>query len=81
MGSEFLNRGRTVPTVTMAAPSGTGAATAPAAGGPSASGFVGEARQGLSDAMSGRVSLLMLNSMIIGLIGFYLWTHKVQAGG
>ena len=79
MGSEFLNRGR-VATVTMAAPSGTGAATAPTAGGPSA-GFIGEAKQGLSDAMSGRVSLLMLNSMILGLIGFYLWTHKVQAGG
>lgn len=45
----------------------------------------GSARQefasGLGDVTRGRVSLLMLNSLILLLIVFYIWTHKAQGGG
>lgn len=80
MAADFLNRGRSVPTVVMSAPSGTGAPSAPVQGGPSA-GLVSDVKGQLSDAMQGRVSLILLNSLILGMIGFYLWTHNAQGGG
>ena len=44
-------------------------------------GFVGEFGTGLSNVMQGRLSLLMLDTLIIIMVGFYLWSHKVQGGG
>lgn len=37
--------------------------------------------QGLGDVMQGRLSLIMLDTLLIAMIGFYLWTHSVQKGG
>ena len=44
-------------------------------------GFLPEFKAGFGDVMEGRISLIMLNSMILALIGFYVWTHNVQGGG
>jgi hypothetical protein len=44
-------------------------------------GFLPEFAAGLGNVMQGRISLLMLDTMIVGLIGFYVWSHKVQGGG
>lgn len=34
-----------------------------------------------SGAVQGQVSLGVIGLAIVGLIGFYLWTHNVQGGG
>lgn len=39
-----------------------------------------EVSSGLSDLRTGQLSLLMLDTMALALIGFYIWTRKVQAG-
>jgi hypothetical protein len=44
-------------------------------------GFLSEFGSGVTDVTQGRMSLLILDTLIILLIGFYLWTHKVQGGG
>lgn len=44
-------------------------------------GFVSEFSSGVSDVMQGRVTLLMLNTVVLGLVAFYIWTHDVQGGG
>jgi hypothetical protein len=41
----------------------------------------GEFTAGIKDVTQGRVSLLILNSLIILLVLFYLWTHRAQGGG
>lgn len=41
----------------------------------------GEFKSGVGDVTQGRVSLLILNSLIILLVLFYLWTHRAQGGG
>jgi len=46
-----------------------------------APGIVGEIGEGLSDVTRGQVSLLMLNTLVIALIAFYLWTRNAQGGG
>lgn len=77
MSTQFLNRGRTVPTVEMAPPSGQsgggGAVAVPQ--GISASVAVGSA------SFSGRVSLGVLGGAIIGMVAFYVWTRSAQGGG
>ena len=60
---------------------GTVTTAAPAASAPGASSAYGEFRSGLGDVTSGRVSLLMLDSLILFLVVFYVWTHRVQGGG
>lgn len=35
----------------------------------------------LSEAMAGRISLAILNSLVIFLVLFYVWTRKMQGGG
>lgn len=35
---------------------------------------------GLTDLESGRLSLLMLDTLVLVLIGFYFWTRKIQGG-
>jgi hypothetical protein len=44
-------------------------------------GFVTEFSSGVSDVMQGRVTLIMLNTIVLGLVAFYIWTHDVQGGG
>lgn len=41
----------------------------------------GEFSSGVMDVTQGRVSLLILNSLIILLVLFYIWTHRAQGGG
>ncbi len=41
----------------------------------------GEFSQGIGDVTKGRVTLLMLDTLIVLLIAFYLWTHRAQGGG
>lgn len=41
----------------------------------------GEFKAGIGDVTRGRVSLLMLNSLILLLVVFYLWTRSQQGGG
>jgi hypothetical protein len=54
----------------------SGAAAAAPAGG-----AIGQFRTELGTAMSGRVSLLMLDTLILGLVLFYIWTKNAQGGG
>jgi hypothetical protein len=63
-----------------AASGGTVTTAAPPASAPGASAY-GEFRSGLGDVTSGRVSLLMLDTLILALVVFYVWTHRVQGGG
>lgn len=46
-----------------------------------APGVVSEISEGLSDVTRGQVSLLMLNTLVVALIAFYLWTRNAQGGG
>lgn len=41
-------------------------------------GRVGEGTRGL---IEGRVSLVLIEGMILGLVLFYVWTKNVQGGG
>lgn len=59
---------------------GTVTTSAPPASAPS-SGAYGEFRSGIGDVTQGRVSLLMLDTLILALVVFYIWTHRVQGGG
>lgn len=38
------------------------------------------ARQDITDAMAGRITLAMLDLIVLGLIGFYVWTKTAQGG-
>jgi hypothetical protein len=49
--------------------------------GSSPAGFTQEFKAGAADVMSGRVTLIMLNTVILSLVVFYIWTHDVQGGG
>lgn len=88
----FLGIGRTLQNVGAAAQStvsgGVSDPRDPTAGGnrtlvqsSSRVGFVSELSGGFGDVLEGRISLIMLEAMLIGLIGFYVWTHNVQGGG
>jgi hypothetical protein len=59
---------------------GTVQTAAPPASAPGSSAY-GEFRSGVGDVTQGRVSLLILNSLILLLVLFYLWTHRAQGGG
>lgn len=48
---------------------------------PASSGAISQFRGELSDAMSGRVSLLMLDTLVLALLVFYYWTRHAQGGG
>lgn len=76
LAPKFLNRGSGAVSSPI-----TGSAPAEASAGPSGNGAITQFRGELSDVMTGRVSLLMLNTLIIALILFYLWTRSAQGGG
>lgn len=63
--------------------SSTGGGAAPAMSGPAPSSSkvdFSSAQQDLSDAMAGRVTLAMLDLIVLALIGFYLYTKSAQGG-
>ncbi len=37
--------------------------------------------QAAGSLMQGKLSLAVLEVAIIGLVGFYIWTHAIQGGG
>lgn len=45
---------------------------------PAMVGTFGEGTRGL---IEGRVSLVMIEGLLLGLVLFYVWTHNVQGGG
>lgn len=66
--------------------SGQGGVSSPVTGGMTAApagtpGALAEFSAGISDVMSGRMSLLILDTLILALLGFYLWTRNAQGGG
>lgn len=72
LGPKFL----AAPRGAASSPVTSGTTVAAASGGP-----IGQFRSELGDAMSGRVSLLMLDTLILGMVLFYLWTRNAQGGG
>ncbi len=42
---------------------------------------IGEIKSGAADIMQGRISLIMLDTLVLVLLGFYVWTHNAQGGG
>lgn len=63
----------------MAGGAATTQTAAPRASAPS--GATSEFTSGVGDVTRGRVSLLMLDSLILALVVFYIWTHRAQGGG
>lgn len=88
-GLDFLNAGRSASAAMQSTVSGgISDPRDPTAGGnktlvqsSSRVGFAPEFLSGLGEVMQGRLSLIMLDSLILLLIAFYLWTHRVQGGG
>ena len=64
--------------VSYAGAGATATMTPPPASSP---GAAKEFRSGLGDVTRGRVSLLMLDSLILLLVVFYVWSHRAQGGG
>lgn len=63
--------------VSVAAASGSpSVSSGPASGGVSFT----SAQRDISEGMSGRVSLAMLDFIILAMLGFYLWTRNAQGG-
>jgi hypothetical protein len=46
-----------------------------------AKGVTTTAKTGFSDVMQGRLTLAALELIILGMVGFYVWTHGIQGGG
>lgn len=42
--------------------------------------FVDQFRSGLGEISEGRLSLLMLDTLVLALVGFYWVTHEIQGG-
>lgn len=66
--------------------SGVGLMTnASATGGVAPAGFLGGVYSSTStavgSALQGKLSLGLLELMVLGLVGLYIWTHDIQGGG
>lgn len=58
-----------------------GGGTAAVSSGPSGGGVsFTEARSEISSGMAGRVSLAMLDFILLSMIAFYIWTRNAQGG-
>ena len=70
----FMGRGRTA-AVQMAPPAATdrSSSTRP--------GLVREVSDEVGEAFTGRLSLIGLNTLVLGLVVFYIWTKGSQGGG
>lgn len=78
MGAQFLQRGRgAVSTVTSSPPPASDRTSARAM----PPGFIGELGEEVGDVFSGRLSLIALNTAVLALVVFYLWTRNAQGGG
>jgi hypothetical protein len=77
MTPNFVNKGGMRRGATSSSsPVTSGTRAAASSGGP-----VAEFRGELSNVMSGRVSLLLLNTLVLGMVLFYVWTRNAQGGG
>lgn len=77
MGNQFLQRGRgAVSTVTSSPPPATDRTSSRVT-----PGFIGELGGEVGDVFAGRLSLIALNTAVLGLVVFYLWTRNAQGGG
>lgn len=47
----------------------------------SGSGVFADFRNATSDVRQGRISIAVIESLLILLVLFYIWTHNVQGGG
>lgn len=74
MDRAFLGRGRST-SVQLAPPQASDRSSA------AATGFVRELSDEVSDVFTGRLSLIMLNTLVLALVVFYIWTRKAQGGG
>lgn len=45
------------------------------------SGILGDFKNASSDVQSGKISLAVLESLVILMVLWYLWTHAIQGGG
>lgn len=45
------------------------------------SGVLADFRNANADVRQGRISIAVLESLLIVLVLFYIWTHNVQGGG
>lgn len=57
---------------------GTISTASPPASDRSSLGAYGEFKSGIGDVTRGRVSLLMLNSLVLAAVVFYIWTRGMQ---
>jgi len=58
-----------------------GGGTAAVSSGPATGGVsFTQAREEISEGMSGRISLAMLDFIILTMIVFYIWTRNAQGG-
>lgn len=73
MDRGFMDRGRSAAGVNPPAASAPVATSSP--------GFVKEFSNEVGDVLQGRISLVMLNSMALGIVLFYIWTRRAQGGG
>lgn len=64
-------------TVQTAAPGTTNTSSGMA----NAVGAFGQFQSETSSLLQGKVSLLMLDTLVLALVVFYVWTHNVQGGG
>lgn len=74
MDRAFLGRGRST-SVQLAPPQASDRTSAVS------SGFVREISDEINDVFTGRLSLLMLNTLVLALVVFYIWTRNAQGGG
>lgn len=73
----FLQRGRSAPTLQMAAPQGADMGNSHQVSFPQG-GALGESIADFQAKLAGRVSLTLLSGMIIGAVVFYMWTRDAQ---
>lgn len=69
--NSILGRGMSGGTITSAPPPATDRTSSNA---------YGQFQSGARDVMQGRVSLIMLDSIVLLFVVFYIWTHRAQGG-
>lgn len=38
-------------------------------------------RREANSILEGRISLVLMEGIVLGIVGFYVWTHGIQGGG
>lgn len=70
-----LGRGTSGGTVTTAPPAASDRSAS------QSNGAYGEFVAGVGDVTQGRISLIILDTLILALVAFYIVTHRSQGGG